>query len=273
MNHAWKAWLIVGAVLALVVGVVLKGPIAQYADYHEFADARTIWGVPSFWNVVSNVPFAIVGVWGLVATWRMGLVGRAGVVPSGLLTRTERWCWSVFFVGVFLTCFGSSYYHLAPDDHRLVWDRIPIAIAFMGLTCAIVAERVSARVAGWMLAPLTIAAAASVFHWYHTQMAGASDLRSSVLVQGGAMIVVIGCAALYRPRHVRNWVIMASVAAYALAKVFEMNDGATMKLLAIGSEGVMSGHTLKHLLAAVGPACVAFALAKMVKAKNDQVVK
>jgi hypothetical protein len=32
------------------------------------------------------------------------------------------------FLGIFLTGFGSAYYHLEPSDQTLFWDRLPIAI-------------------------------------------------------------------------------------------------------------------------------------------------
>jgi hypothetical protein len=44
----------------------------------------------------------------------------------------ERWLYLVMFAGLSLTAFGSGYYHLAPDNARLVWDRIAIMMVFMG---------------------------------------------------------------------------------------------------------------------------------------------
>src|SRR3990172_102797 len=34
-------------------------------NYHNFADQRALWGVSNFWNVVSNLPFLLVALWGL----------------------------------------------------------------------------------------------------------------------------------------------------------------------------------------------------------------
>src|SRR5690242_13090880 len=95
--------IILGIALAAAAFLVLVPPIPQDQAYHAFADRRTIFGIPNFGNVISNVPFAGIGIIGL------RLVHGA---PARVL-----------FAGVLLTFFGSAYYHLAPSDARLVWDR------------------------------------------------------------------------------------------------------------------------------------------------------
>jgi hypothetical protein len=113
--------------------VVLLPHIAQNESYHAFADQRKIWAIPNFWNVVSNLPFAIVGVWGLCR----------------LCGTTAR----VLFTGLFLTSVGSAYYHLAPNDTRLIWDRLPMTLVFMSFLAAIIAEGRSPR---WEALTLTL---------------------------------------------------------------------------------------------------------------------
>ena len=100
-------------------GVFCLPPIPQMQSYHGFADARTMLGVPNFLNVVSNFPFVVVGVLGLWLLLRHDAVGPDGPV----LERAERWPLLVLFTGILLTAFGSSYYHLAPNNDRLVWDK------------------------------------------------------------------------------------------------------------------------------------------------------
>lgn len=39
----------------------------------------------------------------------------------------ELWGWACFFIGVAAVGVGSSYYHLEPNDARLVWDRLPVS--------------------------------------------------------------------------------------------------------------------------------------------------
>ena len=54
-----------GLVAGSLAGLLLLPPISQDQGYHHFADQRTLFGVPNFWNVVSNLPFMAVGSVGL----------------------------------------------------------------------------------------------------------------------------------------------------------------------------------------------------------------
>src|SRR5581483_1787266 len=85
------------AMAASLAALALLPPIPQPQDYHQFADQRTLFGIPNFWNVISNLPFVAIGAAGL---WRCrdDLAG------------------TVIFAGIFLTGFGSSYYHWNPSD-------------------------------------------------------------------------------------------------------------------------------------------------------------
>jgi hypothetical protein len=151
------------------------------------------------------------------------------------------------FIGVFLTGFGSSYYHLRPDNERLVWDRIPMALGFMGLVTALMAERISARLAGWLLTPFALNGVASVWCWHWTEEQGRGDLRLYYWVQGYALFFVLVAPLLFPPRYTRtaDWYI--ALAWYLLAKVCESLDGQIYN--ATGE--IVSGHTLKHLLGAL----------------------
>ncbi|MGC1960471.1 MAG: hypothetical protein WA683_22930, partial [Pseudolabrys sp.] len=55
----------VSVMVVSIVGLLLLPPISQNQNYHDFADQRTILGIPHFWNVVSNLPFIAVGAAGL----------------------------------------------------------------------------------------------------------------------------------------------------------------------------------------------------------------
>jgi len=57
--------IIVAAITSVLVLSILD-PIAQDIKYHNFSDKREIFGILNFWNVISNVPFLIVGIYGLV---------------------------------------------------------------------------------------------------------------------------------------------------------------------------------------------------------------
>jgi hypothetical protein len=207
------------------------------------ADERTFFGVPHFLNVVSNAPFLLVGLWGLyvLATRRT----QAFADPR------ERWPYAACFVAVALTAFGSAYYHLAPDDARLTWDRLPIALAFMALVCAVIAERIDVRAGLRLLAPLLFAGALSVLYWRWTTLQGREDLLPYAIVQFGGLGAVLVVAAVYRSPYTRDADLFVAGALYALAKGAEMLDS---QIYAAG--GLVSGHTLKHLLAALAAACI-----------------
>jgi hypothetical protein len=239
-----RRWVIVLAVVAVCAVVVFAlPPIPQALEYHQFADRRAFFGEPNFFDVVSNVPFAIVGIWGLAVAFRRQ---DHGIFASPW----ERRAYAVLFIGVTLTAFGSAYYHLAPDNDRLVWDRLPMAVGFMGLLTAIIAERVSASAARALLVPLLVVGCASVVYWHWTELQGAGDLRLYVLVQFGSLVVVVLLLLLYPPRYPGISYLVAGLIAYASAKVFESADRI------IFDEVGVSGHTLKHLAAAAGVACI-----------------
>src|SRR5271155_148198 len=141
------ALLLVTAAIAAAVALYLP-PVPQPLSYHHFADQRAWLGIPNFGDVASNLLFAVGGVWGLIVLWR-----RRG--QELFIDPRERWAYFFVFLGLFLTAFGSAYYHLAPDNARLVWDRLPMTLAFMGLVSAMISERMSVS-AGFYLLPLLL---------------------------------------------------------------------------------------------------------------------
>jgi hypothetical protein len=217
-------------------------PIPQDISYHAFADERTILGIPNFLNVASNLPFILVGVLGLVELFR----ARANVM---LIDQAERWPWLVFFTGVLLTGFGSSYYHLAPDNDRLVWDRLPMTIAFMGFFSATIGERVGVQAGTWLLAPLVWLGFASVFSWHIAEQRQAGDLRLYGFVQFYPLVTIPVMLYLFRGRYTRTADIFIALGWYLLAKVLEVSM-IDHGIFQMGE--VVSGHTLKHLAAALG---------------------
>jgi hypothetical protein len=202
-----RSWLIAIPLLAAIAFVVFAPAISQDEGYHSFADQRTLLGVPNFWNVVSNLPFAVVGFLGL---------RKARDAASRIL-----------FSGVFLTAFGSGYYHWAPSDTRLVWDRLPMTLVFMALVSMVVGTR-------WLY-PLVAFGIASILWWVAT-----GDLRLYAVAQFGAILVVV--FAMFFSAEVRRlWPVLLL---YALAKLAEHYDQSIYAVLPL------SGHTLKHFLAA-----------------------
>ena len=149
--------LVILLLAALLPVLYFAGPIAQFPDYHDLADQRSIFGVRHFWNIVSNLPFLIVGVMGL----RLLLERRQEAAAS----------WAMLFGGAVLVAFGSSWYHADPNNATLVWDRVPIGFAFMGFLTALLVEHLGGaarRRASNLLMPLAIFSVAAVGWWYAT---------------------------------------------------------------------------------------------------------
>lgn len=233
--------------LLLALGVVAVGGmlciprLPQDPDYHNFADQRRLLGVPHALNVLSNAVFCLVGALGLLEVVRAG--------RHQFLDPAERWPYAVLFLGLALTGLGSSYYHLEPNNARLVWDRLPITVAFMGFVAALIAERISLKVGIRLLGPLVALGIASVLYWYEGELRGAGDLRFYLLVQfyplAAAPIVLL----LFPARYTGAGYIWGALARYLLAKVVELP---ALDRGIFGLGGLVSGHTLKHLFAVVG---------------------
>ncbi|MFQ5863873.1 MAG: ceramidase domain-containing protein [bacterium] len=181
--------LVVGSItLAAVVAILALPPIPQSQTYHRFADQRTLLGIPNFLNVISNAPFFIVGLLGLFFLWRQ----RASDASGAFAERSEQWPYLLLFSGVALTCFGSVYYHLAPDNARLVWDRLPMSLIFMSFLAAIIVERISVKAGLLLLLPLVTVGIGSVIYWHWSELRGVGDLRLYIMVQfypGLAMLI------------------------------------------------------------------------------------
>ena len=230
------------ASLATAASCFLLPRIPQDPGYHSFVDTREIFGVPNFFDVASNIPFLIAALIGL---WRLSKATR--------LARPLRISLAVFFFGLAATCFGSAYYHWQPTTERLFWDRLPMTVAFMGFFSYLLGARVSEKWGRRLLFPLITLGVFSVVYWRLTEHAGFGDLRPYLLVQFGMIALSILVLALFRG-PVPSWrAIGPLLAGYALAKVTEALDARIFHLTAES----LSGHSIKHLLAAAG--AIAFA--------------
>jgi len=240
----WRGWLLGGAAFVATAGTLLVPRIPQDPSYHLFADTRTIAGIPNFWNVISNAPFALVGVYGLTRTPR-------------LLSRSLWPGYIVFCVAVIGVCFGSAYYHYAPSTPALVWDRLPMSIAFMAVFTLVLGDRVNPAFGRTLLGPLLIIGAASVFYWAWTERQGVGDLRPYALVQFLPLLLIALMLWLYPGSRESTAWLWWSFLMYFLAKVAELFDVPVYH--AIG----LSGHTMKHLLSATTVLFALFALLQL----------
>lgn len=210
-----------GLMGASLAALLLVPPFLQDQGYHQFADVRALFGIPNVWNVVSNLPFIVIGA-----------VGLAHCRDSAAIV--------IIFFGILLTGFGSSYYHWSPNDDTLFWDRLPMALAFMAILANVVSERLNAKAGAILLWPLLAIGVVSLLVWRWN-----GDLRLYGWVQFFPILALLLMLMLLPPKYTNAHYWIVAAALYALAKVLEHFDDAIYSL-----GHVVSGHTLKHLVAA-----------------------
>ena len=237
-----RTWLIVGVKVLAVAAALLIPAMPQPVAYHDFADHRDMFGIHNFLDVASNGAFLVVGVYGLVVA-----LGRRAQFEFTL----ERWPYVIFFVGVTLTAAGSAYYHLAPDNETLFWDRLPMTIAFMGLVCSQIVDRISVRAGLALLIPMLMLGAASVIYWRVTERAGVGNVVPYGVLQGYSVVILLLMAVLKPSRYTRGKMLYWVFGWYVLSKVLETYDAKVFEW-----DHLVSGHTLKHLAAAAAGVAV-----------------
>ncbi|KAL1324307.1 hypothetical protein HN51_034468 [Arachis hypogaea] len=237
------AWVV--AVVCFVVLMIVTPAIPQSQEYHDFADQRTFFGIPNALNVISNFPFMIIGLIGVI------LCHHGNYFKLSL--QGELWGWTCFYVGVAAVAVGSSYYHLKPDDARLVWDRLPMTIAFTSIVAIFIIERIDERKGMISIIPLVLIGIISIVYWRFFD-----DLRPYAVVQFAPCIAIPLMAILLPPMYTHSTYWLWAAGFYLLAKVLEAAD----KVIYEWTHHIVSGHTLKHLSAAMVPVFLTLMLAK-----------
>ena len=249
-----RIWFVVGISMLAIAAAFLIPAEPQPIAYHEFADQRAAFGIPNFLNVVSNFAFFVVGIAGLVIA-----LGRRARFQFSI----ERWPYVVFFAGVLCTAAGSSYYHWAPDNESLFWDRLPMTVAFMALVSSQIVDRISIRAGLALLVPMLILGAASVVYWRVTERAGAGNVIPYAVLQGYSVVIMLLMATL-PSRYTRGNSLYWVFAWYVLSKILEAYDS---EILELGH--IVSGHTLKHLAAAIAGVPVCLMLTRRTLVETD----
>lgn len=226
----WRQVLLSSIAVAFAAFVGSLPPLPQDIGYHNFADTRSLFSLPNFFDVVSNIPFLLVGLAGVAVCFAQ---------PIG----TSRIAWLTLFIGVAMIGFGSAWYHWQPTNESLVWDRLPMTIGFMGLLVALLDEYVSKRFAKALLLPALLLGFASVLYWHWFD-----DLRFYIYVQVAPLLLIPLVMLLFKASYTHQWMLLLALGCYGLAKVAESFDHQLFALTA----SAISGHSIKHMLAALG---------------------
>lgn len=232
-----QVWLITAAVVVLYGLLRLAhGPLPQNPSYHLLADTRAFLGfIPRAGDVLTNLAILAAGLFGLA------LRDRMTVAPE------ERTALNVLIAATILTALGSAYYHWAPANATLVWDRLPLSVALMSVLVLVLADRVHplfARDAIWPLAALGVV---SVIVWGVLEAMGKGDLLLYLIVRVGAGVSIAMLLILRKPRHTgTKWIVMAVLCEILMATL-ERLDHEVFRL----TGGLASGHNLKHVMVGV----------------------
>ncbi|MEW8506575.1 MAG: hypothetical protein AB2598_07700 [Candidatus Thiodiazotropha sp.] len=228
-DFSWRHAVVAVLFLFPLVPLLALDPIPQDAAYHNFVDTGSFMGIPNFFDVISSLAFLLVGAVGTVYC----LKNDSGPGRRG---------WLVLFIGVGLVGFGSGYYHWKPNNETLVWDRLAMSVGFMGLLTALLSEYVNSRLSS-LLIPLITIGIGSVLHWHFFD-----DLRLYAWVQFSPLLTLPFIVGLFNSRYTHQWLLITALLLYALAKGAEAYDVALFRM----TGETVSGHTVKHLLAAAG---------------------
>jgi hypothetical protein len=240
----YRHHLLCGVAALIVLGLFLHAPIPQDPGFHQFADQRNLGQIANFFNVGSNALFFLVGVAGLLRVRQ--IVPPASQALPAYITL----CSSVALVSL-----GSAFYHLAPGNLTLIWDRMPIAIAFMALFSMLLHERVLRANAPATLWPLVGAGLLAAGYWLWTEQHGVGDLRAYALVQFLPIALMPLILWLFPGQYLNNTWLWRALLLYGVAKLAEHFDLAIFDALR-----VLSGHSIKHMLAAWAAWCIILAL-------------
>lgn len=240
MNRSWRVGtlLLLLLTVAAVTVVAVLAPLAQPLSYHGFADQRAFFGIPNFLNVASSLALLGVGAFGLLVLRQSG--GAVFIQPG------ERWPYGLFFLALAGTGLGSAWYHLAPDNAGLFWDRLPMSVGFTALLAAMLVERLSVRVGLRLLAPLVLSGAATVVYWRYSAALGTENMLPYMVLQAYSLLGVLLLIGCFAPRYNCGAYLLAGVALYGAALCAQWLDHPLFALAQVAS-----GHTVKHLLVAL----------------------
>ena len=229
LDEQKKLIILISLFAVSLIAMMFFGKIEQTQSYHNFADNRIFFGIPNFFDTVSNLLFFFVGMTGAWFVYKN-------------VKKEARYSWLTLFTGVTLVSFGSGYYHWNPNDATLVWDRLPINMGFMGLFSAVLTEFINPKLEKFMLVPAVVLGALSVLYWHFTD-----DLRFYFYLQAVTILAITAVIFMYEERFTLRRYLLYTFGLYLLSKIAEFSD----RTIYSATNNLLSGHTLKHVLAAL----------------------
>jgi hypothetical protein len=220
-----------GLIILILLAIFLPS-IEQNQNYHNFADQRVLFGVNNAFDTLSNLAFIMVGILGLVNFYNNQYIKISNSFSVIL---------NLFFIAIILTGLGSSFYHLSPNDFTLVFDRLAMSLVFASILAMLAYLKISPRFGLHTLAELLILAPLTVLIWKFN-----GNLTPYVVLQFGGIILVILTLLLTKTR-MQGPCFTSLIILYGAAKLVEFYDEKIFNL----SQNLISGHTLKHLIAAL----------------------
>lgn len=236
VKRYYKEIVLIAVFLITVVVLFSIQPIAQDLAYHNFSDLRIFFGIPYFMDVVSNLPFIIIGIMGWQLTTKSY---RKTTMAYFLISLT-------LFTGIFFTGVGSAFYHYAPNNFTLIFDRLPMTLVFTSFFASIIYDYIGSRVGAIAFYSLFVVGIYSIFYWYYTEITGAGDLRLYAFIQFFPMVAVPLILIFYKNNQLYTKQLLLVFFAYVISKLTEHYDVAIYDFLK-----VISGHTIKHLFSAL----------------------
>lgn len=232
-RHVWR--LVIGTLVVLIIACCTfwsQLPAQDPSAYFNFADQRFFLGIPNFFDVISNLLFIYVGIWGILSAFALWM------------SRPKAQMMALFFVNlsVILTGWGSSYFHMTPNALTLFWDRAPMAMGFMAMLSLILADRAPSRLWQVLLLPFM---GLGIYTTWLGSFGEPPDIRYYIALQFGSIIFALVLVLFRKAMFLNNKLMYATFFFYALAKIFEITDHAVFE------RALFSGHTLKHAFAAL----------------------
>lgn len=241
MNKEKIGFILIGiAALACIAVLLSANKIPQNSAYHAFSDTHMYFGVPNALNVISNLPFLIIGLFGVFT------FTHTNKTQLNIVQKNSK-AYVIFFVGVALVGLGSGYYHLEPNNNTLVWDRLPMTISFMALYSIIISEFISEKTGQKLLIPLLMIGLISVLYWWYTEWLTDGDLRLYILMQFFPMVSIPIILVFFKSAYISAFYYWLLLLTYVAAKFFEHFDLEIHHTL-----NIISGHTIKHALPVIG---------------------